>query len=432
MLRRILPLAAPTVLVAFLQTIAQLVETWLAARQGTAALAGWAAVMPFGLLLMQMSGGAIGGGVVSAIARAIGAGRSDEASVLVAHGLMIALAGALMFIVVLAGFAHPILTLIGGPEIAAAGAPYAVMLFGFGAVPAWLANTLASVLRGGGGHALVAVALGSAWLIQPLLAWFLMERAGLGLPGAGLAYAIAMVWASGVMAMMVLRGRAGFTPTLRVKFRPDLFRRILGVGLVAAVNSILGNLATILVTAQFAHFGTVAVAAFGITARLEFLMVPLAFGIGSALTALVGNAVGRGDWATARLTAWTGAATSFLLGGIAGLIIWLFPEKIAALFASDVHVQEVAARGLRIVGPAFAALGVGMSLYFAAMGAGRMGWPLVAGVSRIAFAVGGGYVLSQTLGLGLDGQFYGVALGLLGYGFFNAIAVRPGVWSEKR
>ncbi|MGT2495111.1 MATE family efflux transporter [Cupriavidus basilensis] len=80
LLRRILVLAAPTSLIAFLQAGAQLIETWLAARQGTAALAGWAVVLPFALLLQQMSTGAMGGGVVSAIARALGAGKREEAS----------------------------------------------------------------------------------------------------------------------------------------------------------------------------------------------------------------------------------------------------------------------------------------------------------------------------------------------------------------
>lgn len=432
MLRRILPLAAPTALVAILQTIAQLAETWLAARQGTIALAGWAVVMPFGLLLMQLSGGAIGGGVVSAIARARGAGRDDEASALVSHALLISVVAALFFIVLMAGFARPILTVVGGPEAAAAGATYAMVLFGCGALPAWIANTLASVLRGGGRHAVAASVLGGAWIAQPPLAWFLMEKAGLGLPGAGLSYAIVMACAGTAMGVLVMRGRAGFVPTLRLRLRGDLFRRILSVGLVASMVATFGILATVLVTAQMARYGTVAVAAYGVMARLEFVTVPLAFGVGSALTALVGNAVGANDWALARRTAWAGAAVAFVLAGTAGLVVWLYPDEIAALFASDAAVASVAARGLTIVGPFFAALGVGMSLYFAAMGAGRMGWPLVAGFSRIALAVGGGYVLSHTLGYGLDGQFYGVALGLLGYGFFNAVAVRPGVWSEKR
>jgi hypothetical protein len=47
------------------------------------------------------------------------------------------------------------------------------------------------------------------------------------------------------------------------------------------------------------------------------------------------------------------------------------------------------------------------------------------------FAVGGGWFLSSKLGMGLDGQFVGVALGLLAYGILNASAVRPNVWSNK-
>ena len=78
--RRILALAAPTTLGAAVQSACQLIEPWLAARQGTAALAGWAVVLPFALLMSQMSTGAMGGGIVSAIARALGAGRRDEAS----------------------------------------------------------------------------------------------------------------------------------------------------------------------------------------------------------------------------------------------------------------------------------------------------------------------------------------------------------------
>src|SRR5918998_1239352 len=104
LLRRVLALAAPTTGLAAVQAAAQLFETWLAARQGTAALAGWAVVLPFALLLVQMSAGAMGGGVVSAIARALGAKRPDEASALVLHALLIATGFGLCFAALLAGF----------------------------------------------------------------------------------------------------------------------------------------------------------------------------------------------------------------------------------------------------------------------------------------------------------------------------------------
>ena len=216
LLSRILALAAPTSLVALLQIIAQLAETWIAARQGTAALAGWAVVLPFALLLQQMSTGAMGGGVVSAIARSLGAGRTQDASALVLHALLIATAAGALFAVVLAGFPRPVLGAIGGTTAADAAAAYAVWLFGAGAIPAWVANTLASVLRGGGRHALAARVLTLAWAVLPVLAWFLAEPMRLGLTGLGVAYALVNWTAAIAMIVVVLRGGAGFTPNLRI------------------------------------------------------------------------------------------------------------------------------------------------------------------------------------------------------------------------
>jgi Na+-driven multidrug efflux pump len=431
LLRRILDLAAPTTLLALIQTACQLVEPWLAARQGTAALAGWAVVLPFALLLQQMSAGAMGGGVVSAIARAIGAGRPAEASALVLHAVLIATGFGLLFAVLLAGFPRAVLGVVGGAEAADAATAYAAWMFGAGAIPAWWANTLASVLRGGGRHALASRVLLAAWLAFPPLAWALMEPVGLGLKGAGMAFALAMAAAAAVQAVVVLRGAAGFVPELRVRPQRALFWRILSVGLVACAMATIANLATILVTARVASHGAAAVAAFGISARIEFLMVPLAFGVGSALTALVGRAAGAGDWAAARRTAWTGALLALALTGAVGLFVSLFPGQIAATFAHDPVVVAIAARALGIIGPALPAFGLGMALYFAAMGAGRMLGPVAAGLSRIALAVGGGWLLGTALGFGLDGQFLAVALGIAAFGAINAAAVRPGVWGPR-
>ena len=190
LLRQIAALAAPTTALSMLQVAAQLVETVLTARQGTAALAGWAVMLPFALLLAQMSTGAMGGGVVSAVARALGAQRRDEASALVLHAMLIATTFGLLFAVGVSLAAAPLLAAVAGPEAALAAAPYAWWLFGAGAVPAWWANTLASVLRGGGRHALAARILALQWLALPLLAWLLAEPLALGLAGVGLAFAL--------------------------------------------------------------------------------------------------------------------------------------------------------------------------------------------------------------------------------------------------
>jgi Na+-driven multidrug efflux pump len=431
LLRRIAVLAAPTSVIALLQAAAQLIEIWLASRQGTAALAGWAVVLPFALLMQQMSAGAMGGGVVSAIARALGGGRVQEASALVLHATLIAAGAALVFALLLAGLPYQLLGAIGGPAAAQAAAPYAMWLFGAGALPAWLANTLASVLRGGGRHALAARVLALAWVGFPILGWALAEPAGLGLPGLGIAFAVVFWVAALVMILVVLRGGAGFVPELRQRPRWVLFRRILSVGLVASGLATVANATTILVTMQLAGYGPVAVAAYGISARLEFLMIPLAFGVGSALTALVGRAVGGGDWATARRTAWIGALAALVIAGSAGLAVGLAPGAFARSFSADAAVVAIATSALSYVGPAFGGFGLGMALYFASMGAGRMGWPVAAALSRITLAVGLGWVLANPLGMGLQGHFLGVALGITAYGLVTAAGVRPGVWPGR-
>jgi Na+-driven multidrug efflux pump len=430
--RRILALAAPTTLLSALQVAALLIETFLAARQGRAALAGWAVALPFALLLGQMSAGAMGGGVVSAIARALGAGRREEAARLAGHALAIATGFALLFAVPLGLFGAPILALIGGAEAAAAGAPYAALLFGLGALPAWWANTFASILRGAGKHAVAARTMNVVWLAYPPLGWLLAEPAGLGLPGLGLAFALAYWGGALAMGRVVFSGAAGFAPAISAAWEAALFRRILAVGAVACALAAVSNLTTILVTARLAAHGSAAVAAYGVAARLEFTMIPLAFGVGSALTALVGRAVGQGDWALARRTAWVGGGMAFGVCAAVGLAVAIFPAGFASLFASDAEVLAIAALALSVIGPAFAGFGLGMAMYFAAMGANRMGWPVAAGLARLGLAVGGGWVLMDVLGLGLVGQFLAVALGITAYGALAAAGVREGAgWAAR-
>lgn len=431
LLRQVMELAAPTTLLALLQVAAQLVETWLAARQGTEALAGWAVLLPFALLLQQMSAGAMGGGVVSAVARALGAGRRDEASALVLHALIIAVAFGLAFAIGLSVFARPLLTAVAGPGAADAAVTYAWWLFGLGAVPSWLANTLASVLRVGGRHALAARTLVLMWVVFPFLAWLLAETLQFGLAGVGAALALVQCTAAVAMAVVVLRGGAGFVPHLRVRPSALLFKRILAVGAIACTLAAVANLTTILVTAQLRGYGVAAVAAYGIAARLEFLVVPLAFGVGSALTALVGRAVGGGDWATARRTAWVGGLLSLAVTGTIGLAVATWPLEFALFFTADLQVAATAARGLQFTGLAFGGFGLGMAMYFGSMGAGRMAWPVVAALARITLAAGGGWWLAHGAGLGLEGHFIGVALGIGAYGLITASSVRAGVWPGK-
>jgi len=410
--RRILRLALPVMLVSLAQAAAQTVEVYLIGFLGTGALASYALVLPLVLLLQMTSVGAMGGGVVSAVARALGAGRTEEAGRLAVHALLIGIFMGLLFTLGVLGFGRSLFVLVGGRGAVLEGAvAYAEVLF-LGAVPAWIANTLSAVLRGTGNTLLPSRVMLVAWVVQPLLSAMLMFEAGLGLRGAGIAYALVFVVAAVAMVVAFLRDDRLSVPW-GARLSGDLFWRILAVGAVASLMAIIANLTGILVTAVVAPFGDAAIAAFG---------------IGAALTTMCGMAAGRGDWAMARRLAWTGAAMAGGLTGLAGILLALFPTEAAGVFAADAAVAASLATYLRIVAPCFGLFGAGMALYFASQGVARMRLPFVASVARCALGAGLGALLAEKFGVA--GAFAGVAMGISAYGLIVASGVRPGVWGR--
>src|ERR1700752_1313325 len=93
----LLRLATPNCLVMLVQASVGLIETYFVGQLGTDALAGVTLVFPVLMLMQMMSGGAMGGGISSAIARALGAGRRDDADALARHALAIGLGFGVVF-----------------------------------------------------------------------------------------------------------------------------------------------------------------------------------------------------------------------------------------------------------------------------------------------------------------------------------------------
>jgi Na+-driven multidrug efflux pump len=152
------------------------------------------------------------------------------------------------------------------------------------------------------------------------------------------------------------------------------------------------------------------------------------FGFGSALVAMVGTNVGAGQRARAERIAWTGAAMAAGVTGAIGLLGALFPRVWLGLFTADPEIIAAGIRYLHVVGPAYGFFGLGLALYFASQGAGRLMWPLVAGFTRLLVAAAGGAMAVGWLGLGLDGVLAAMSLALVVFGTTVALAVRGGAW----
>ncbi|HEU5094873.1 MAG TPA: MATE family efflux transporter [Reyranella sp.] len=406
--RPILPtltrLALPTIGVMVAQAMVGIAETYYLGFLGTDALAGVALVFPIFMLMTTMSNGGLGSGVASAVARAVGAGRQRDADALVFHSVVLAIiAGALFMIGVLWGGPALYRALGGRDEALAAAVRYSTWLFA-GAIAVWIVNLLASALRGSGNVKVPALVtlIGAMVLIpsSPALIFGFGPIPRLGIAGAGIAFGLYYTGAMLVLLRYMRSGRSGLTLAV-TRLERRLFADILKVGLPTAINALQTNLCVILVTGAVGLFGTAALAGYGIASRLDYVMIPILFGLSSAVLTMVGVNIGAGKGARARHVAWVGVLIGVGITGAIGLVAAIAPSLWLELFTNDPSVLAPGATYLRIVGLAYGLFGFGFVVSFAGQGAGTVLWPSVAVTVRLVVAAGLGWVAVETLDGGM-------------------------------
>ena len=428
-------LAWPNVLVMIVQASVGLVETYYVGKLGTDALAGVSLVFPVLMLMQMMSAGAMGGGISAAVGRALGAGRKAHADALAMHALAIALLFGFGFSLAVMGGGHWLYAAMGGSGASLSAAlAYSNVVFA-GAILVWTFNSLASVIRGSGNMLVPAIVttVGAVVLIplSPCLIFGWGPFPELGVAGGAIAvvayYALgsialaAYLWSEKSLVRLSFKGK---------RFRWHFFRDILRVGLVAAVITVQTNVTIAIATGLVGRFGPEAIAGFGTGSRLEYLLVPLVFGLGGPLVAMVATNLGASQRERALRTAWIGAAIAAFLTETVGLLAAAFPHAWLTLFDHDPAMLDAGTRYLHAVGPAYGLFGFGLALYFASQGAGRLLWPLIANVVRLAIAASGGWLALQ-LGGGLTPVFIALSLALVLYGLINAISVAKGAWFDR-
>lgn len=433
--KSLLSLAWPVLVVLALQTFVGIAETWFVSFLGTDALAGVALVFPLFMLMTMMSNGGIGGGVSSAVARARGAGRTSDAQALPLHAAAVGLVFGVLF---------AIGAWIGGPalframgargEALSSALLYSNVLFA-AAIPGWIANLLAAALRGAGNVRVPALVTAAGALITLVLSplfifgWGLVPR--MGVAGAGAALIVFNVGSAAALIFYMRSARSSIR-LIRTRLQSRLFGDILKVGLLSAIGTLVVNLTVVTTTGLVGAFGRDAIAGYGLASRLDYLLIPLLFALGTASVTMVGTSVGAGQTALARKIAWTGAFLSTAATAAIGLAAASFPQAWIQLFSVEPRVVETGSAYLARVAPFYALFGAGMSLYFASQGAGRMTWPFAAGVVRLAVvAIGGTYWVYGLHG-SLNGLYWITAAGYLAFGAVNVFAMASGLGWKRR
>ena len=418
----ILRLAIPNATVMAVQILLGLVEVYFVSRTGVDALAGVASVFPLVSLVVAVAQGAIGGGIVTTVARALGAGRIGAASEYAWYALALGVPMGLATTAAMHALGPTLYAQMGisgnALEIAVS---YSFTIFA-GATLIWLFNLLMGVVRGTGNLQVpVIVVCGGALILVPLSPALIFGAFGYqGLGPSGGAVAMLVYYAFGTLAYAAyLWGRFGvLKPSFRVprlSLGPAL--AVLRVGGMSAVVSASTNLTLAIVTIYVGMGGVEALAGYGAGSRLEFLLVPLAYGIGGPVGIVMGANLGAGQTERAVKASWIGVLMACTLTELIGLAAAAFPQQWIGIFSQDPSVLRLGAEYLHRVGPFFGFFGLGYVLYCAGQATGRMGASVLAGLLRAAIAVLGGFFVVW-FKADVAWNFVAVALGMVAFGLF--------------
>ena len=416
----IVHLAIPNSAVMLVQVLIGLLEVYFVSRLGLEALAGVSLVFPLLALTVAVSQGATGGGIVTSVARALGRGDAAEANTYPWYALLLA---------VPLGIATTAVMWMAGPAIYRAmgghgtslqiAMQYSGVVFG-GATLIWTFNLLMAAVRGTGNLRLpvVVVCSGAALLVplSPLLIFGGLGMPALGPIGGGVALLInyglgSLAYASYLWGHLGVLQPSRSPP--RLALAPAI--AILKIGGISAIIAASTNVTLTLVTAYVGAHGLEALAGYGTASRLEFLLVPISYGIGGPVGMIVSASLGAGLVERARQAAWTGAAIGGALTGTIGLGGALFAPIWIELFNNDPAAVQAGVQYLHDVGPFYGFFGLGFVLYCVGQATRRQMASLLGALTRSAIAAAGGYLLLR-LHASLDLNFFAVSAGMMIFG----------------
>lgn len=429
-------LSWPIIVAQGMHLMYQLADTFWLGMLGPEHLAAITLSFPLLFIVYSMGAGfSIAG--VALVSQYTGAEKHERASLAAGQILILSIAVSLLFVVPGRVFSEEMLLLIGAePEVL----PLANTYFSIyvSAVPIIFIYYVFSACLEGIGDTVTPMKIKVAAVIanivlDPFLIFGWSIFPDLGIAGAAWATVLSRFLASSIGIYIMFSDMTNLTIKPR-HFVPDMFliKKIFRIGLPAALGDSAIAIAITVLTSLVAGFGTVVVAAWGIANRITSMIRMPAFGLGRAVSIMVGQHLGAEQPDEAGRVSWvgTGASTLLLLG--LALMLLVASPFIMQFFTDDPEVVETGARILRILGFAYIFLGAQIVLSGALNGAGKTKQQIFFRILSLwGFQIPFSYLLAYTLDLGHDGIWWGIflakVLGLLAL----ILWFKRGTWQTK-
>jgi putative MATE family efflux protein len=338
-----------------------------------------------------------------------------------------------------AGFllSEPLLLLLGTePEVVPQGLSFLHVTFG-GLAGFLMVPIVNSLLRGAGEARLAltvrVASYGLGLVVEPLLVFGWGPLPGLGVAGAALAL-VGSQWLGFLIQLgFLISGRARIRIDLhRLRLDPPLMWQIFRIALPSTVQMTLRSFSRATLLGVVAVYGTFAVAAYGVAARVFMTVFVPGFGLGNAAATLVGQNLGAGKPDRAARSAWLIAACNVALMLACAAVIVPFAEPIVTAFNDTPEVVDLGAEALRIfaIGYVFSALG--SVLARGLDGAGNTVPAMVINLLTLwGLQIPLAWILSQILGWGTTGLWAGISVANVANGFIFAFWFGRGRWKQR-
>src|SRR5262245_1991113 len=435
--RRTWTLAWPVIFSFSIESLVGLVDILMVGRLGATAVAG----VGVGVQIMGAVDAtlfAVGTGALAIIARHMGAGERRAAEETLRQSIVAAAVVSLVAAVPVLAMAPAIIRAFHVNEaVVAAGTPFLrIVMLG---VPA--AAVLFVVVAGlrGAGDTRTPLAIGAVVGVLNVGLAYVLIFGRLGLPAlgvAGAATATALAFVAGAALGVVLLGRGRLVLRLHVRpyrLRADVVRRVLAIGVPAAVEHLLMQIGFFVYIVFAAHYGTAPVAAYFIGARILSLSFLPGFGFGAAAATMVGQSLGARCPDDAERSARAAVRLSFAMMTAAGIVIFAAARPIARLFVDDEAVVADAFSFIRVLAAAQPLMAVDFTLGGALRGAGDTRYPLV--TVLLGFYVcrlGVAYLVTFSLGLGVVWLWLAVLGDYAARATLKGRRFRSGAWKLVR
>ena len=439
-------LAVPNVCATFFAATTVIFDLWYIGKIGISELAGVAYIFPIYMLTSMLSNGAFGGAISGATARAFGSKNITQAECILRSAILIAFLGAIIMMLLFFSFSERFFIYYKvDKQVTLAAITYGDILLK-GIFLIWFFNIIISLTRGSGNTIVPAI----SWLIV-LFFHILFATLNFGVDDGNILLTnnvsflnelflfTSLEWSaisllSGYLAGIIfilgfyIFGSHSYSFKFKDIFKLRGFYKLIKSGSLASCQSFMTISLALFCTTIIGMFGTNWAAGFGIAIRLELLLIPIIFGIGGALIAIVGANVGANKFQRAINMTWKGTSFSVLIVGLIGLFFSIYPELWSGFFTADLQTKETTKAYLNLVAPFYAFFALGLGLYFVCQAFNTLFWPVIGTFIRLVFVVILTLILLYNNLASPYLLFITMSSGLIIYGLFISLSLHLGPW----